>query len=196
MFGFLWLFFLLFFSSFLYGESQEFKKFINFNPILEEKKDYSPEDYAYFHELSAWANNHLLILEEDSNLLGLKDGICRAIPPEGFSFKLTIDSSQKRPVYLYLDVTKYKSINSKNVQISPRTLSIYVNQNLKQTIYFNGKRNYINGKLVRGKRLIPINLDPVEFMNGDLWIKLVPDAITGTNRFWGIWDAFYTYKKE
>ncbi|MCB1193395.1 MAG: hypothetical protein H7A23_23320 [Leptospiraceae bacterium] len=191
------LFILLFFSGFLYGgESQEFIKSINFNPILEDKKDYSPEDYAYFHELSAWANNHMLILEEDNKLLGLKDGICRAIPPEGFSFKLTIDVSHKRPVYLYLDVTRYKSINSKNVSVSPRTLSIYVNQNLKQKIYFDGKRNYLNGKLLKGNRLVPINLDPVEFMDGNLRIKLVPDVSMGVNRFWGIWDVFYTYNKE
>lgn len=197
MIKFFWLLFFFVPICFLSSETEEINKFINFNPILEKsKKPHQPEDYAYYNELNAWAYNRGLKLLGDNNLFGLKDGICKTIPPSGLNFKLMIDASKKMPVYLYLDITRYRSMNKKKLRASARTLSIFVNGRIKQKIYFDGYQNYLNGKVVKGNSLQPIKLDPVEFREGELRIRLVPDPITGENRFWGIWDAFYSYNHE
>lgn len=180
------LFFLL--SIGIYSQEKEvykeYKKQINFNFQEEKDIDLNPDDYAGYNELKQWANYQMLRLSPDNPIGGIKDGICRMIPPEGFSFFLTIDTENKKKVYLYLDLTTYQSVQETNYPV--RSLTIYINQKKRHTVYFNPKQKTKNPTM--------IEVDPTECLDGRVQVLLVPDSSHG--KFWGIWDVFYSYVKE
>lgn len=142
------------------------------------------EDSATFDELRTWAKFQMLEIIPDSSLFGLKDGICRMIPEAGFSFFFTIDTSVKRTIYLYFDLTSYKAHS--NSTYPSRTLNIYVNGKLKERVTFQKERVF--------KNPVRVSLDPAESPGGRIDVKLVPDPTT-YGRFWGIWDAFYSFER-
>jgi hypothetical protein len=173
---------LVFFSFFsiLPIENIAYKKSINFTNVGEKEKSGEYNGYA---ELSRWANHQMLYLLPDNPSFGIKDGICKIVPKEGLAFFLTIDPTIKNTVYLHLDLTTYKNIKNKDYPI--RYLNIYVSKQLKKTVYFN--------KGLVTKNPTVLLLDPTDFSNGKIEVVLEADA-TQNGKFWGIWDAFYTFK--
>ena len=166
-------------------ELPPFKKSINFNHLSEKGEKLNPEDFAGYDELRRWANFQSMSLRIDSDKYGLKDGICRMIPSKGLSFYLTFDTSVKKTIYLYLDLTTYEALNNQTYPV--RSLSVLVNGRTKGKILFDRKNAEIN------PYMIPI--DPVECPSGRINVTLIPDS-TANGRFWGIWDVFYSYSKE
>jgi hypothetical protein len=178
--------FLFFFCSTLFSQ-EELKKIAHFK-IIEDRAsnpDFKPEDYAGYPELKRWALFEGLYLQPDSTLGGIKDGECRMISSEGLSFYLEVDKELNRKLYLYLDFTTYESRANKKYPI--RTLQIFVKNKNRKTIQFNPAKVEENP--------VRIELDRSDLENGRVNIKLTPDIIEG-GRFWGIWDAFYSYEKE
>jgi len=166
-------------------EVPPFKKSINFTHLSEKGGKLNPEDFAGYDELRRWANFQSMSLRMDSEKYGLKDGICRMIPPSGLSFFLTIDTSIKKTIYLYLDLTTYESLNNKTHPI--RSISIQVNGRTKGKVFYDPKNSETN------PYIIPI--DPVECPSGRIDVTLIPDS-AANGRFWGIWDVFYSYSKD
>lgn len=138
-----------------------------------------PEDIATFPELKAWALFQSYELEPDGPYLGLEDQICRMVPETGLEFLLTKSPVSKRTAYLYLDLTVYRPISG--VRVRARKLSIYINGRWKQTVLTQGIR--------RGSNPVEIPIEPSEYPDGKLYVKLVPSQ-NNRGRFWGIWDAF------
>ena len=180
---------ILFLICALYGlganELPPFKKSINFNHLGEKGEKLNPEDFAGYDELRRWANFQSMSLKLDSNKYGIKDGICRMIPTNGFSFYLTFDTAIKKTIYLYLDLTTYESQDNQTYPI--RSLSVLINGKTKGKVLFDRKNAEINP--------YRIAIDPVECPTGRIDITLIPDS-TANGRFWGIWDVFYSYVKE
>ncbi|MEM7182222.1 MAG: hypothetical protein AAF518_15005 [Spirochaetota bacterium] len=158
----------------------QYKNYINFNNL--EKKGNLPEDFAGYTSLRRWANYQGLILQADSPLFGLKDGICRMVPSEGLDFQLDIDPLGKYRANLFLDLTSYSNMNNKDYPV--RFLKVYINQTLKKTVYFHRDREITNP--------VKIPLELVDYADGKIRVHLEPG--TNLGRFWGIWDAFYTYQ--
>lgn len=170
-----------------YADESGYKKFINFNHKSESGEKLKSEDFAGYDELQRWAlfQSLKLLPDSDKDPHGLKDGICRMIPSEGFSFYLTADSSIKKRIYVYLDLTTYVNIN--NTSYPVRSLNVFLNNQLKKTVYFDRNKIHTNPTIVY--------VDPSEIRGDRITIKLVP-ASSSTGRFWGIWDAYYSYIKE
>ena len=177
--------FLIFLSGISADELPPFKKSIQFNHKGEKGEKLNPEDFAGFDELRRWANFQSMGLKMDSDKYGLKDGICRMIPTEGLSFYLTFDTSVKKPIYLYLDLTTYEAQDNQSYPV--RSLSVIVNGKTKAKILFDRKNQETNP--------YRITIDPVECPSGRINVTLLPDS-TANGRFWGIWDVFYSYVKE
>ncbi|MCB1159934.1 MAG: hypothetical protein H7A25_01455 [Leptospiraceae bacterium] len=162
----------------------QYKKSLNFNPILEKEEAGSAEDYTDYSALRRWANYHSLHLIPDNPAAGLKDGICRMVPPKGLKFYLTANPDWKRSLYLHLDLTRYRSIRP--IEIHPKGLRIFVGDQLKQVVYFSSESQEENP--------VVIQLGPTDFPNGRIEINLIPEDTI--DRFWGVWDAFYSLKRE
>lgn len=175
---------LLLTNALLSKENDTYKKSINFT-TLSQKEGIIPSDYMGYSELSRWASYQMLYLKPDSPIYGIKDGICRMVPTEGISFYLTIPPETKEKVYLYLDLTTYEKVG--NVTLPTRSLNIYVSKQLKKVVYFRTDKTEENP--------IMIPLDPIDFSSGKIEVNLSPDSTT-SGRFWGIWDAFYSFQKE
>jgi hypothetical protein len=178
--------FILLFSFGLLAQD-EVKRIARFKMIEDRSQgvEVKPEDYAGYPELKRWALFEGLFLQPDHPLGGIKDGECRFIPNEGLSFYLEADKELKSKLYLYLDFTTYESRANKKYPV--RTLQVYVKNRNRRTIEFNPNKIQENP--------IRIDLDRSDLDDGRINIKLVPDAIEG-GRFWGIWDAFYSFEKE
>lgn len=176
---------LIWFSVIQAEEKPPFKKSINFNHLSEKGEKLNPEDFAGYDELRRWANFQSMSLRMDSNKFGLRDGICRMIPTKGFYFYLTFDTSIKRTIYLYLDLTTYETRG--NETIPARSLSVLVNGKTKAKINFNPNKPETNPYI--------ISIEPVECPTGRIDVTLIPDSMAN-GRFWGIWNVFYSYVKE
>ena len=107
------------------------------------------------------------------------------IPAKGLSFYLSFDTAIKKTIYLYLDLTTYEALN--NQTYPARSLSVLINGRTKAKVLFDRKNPEINP--------YRIAIDPVECPTGRIDITLIPDS-SANGRFWGIWDAFYSYVKE
>ena len=166
-------------------ELPPYKKSINFTHLSEKGEKLNPEDFAGFDELRRWANFQSMSLKIDSDKFGLRDGICRMIPSDGLSFYLTFDTSIKKPIYLYLDLTTYEARDNQSYPI--RSLSVLINGKTKAKVLFDRKNPETNP--------YRITIDPVECPSGRINVTLIPDS-TANGRFWGVWDVFYSYVKE
>ena len=164
--------FILLFSFGLLAQD-EVKRVARFKMIEDRSQgiEVKPEDYAGYPELKRWALFEGLFLQPDH--------------PLGLSFYLEADKELKSKLYLYLDFTTYESRANKKYPV--RTLQVYVKNRNRRTIEFNPNKIQENP--------IRIDLDRADLEDGRINIKLVPDAIEG-GRFWGIWDAFYSFEKE
>jgi len=171
--------------TFLFSESMPLKKSINFSQKGEEGKSLAKEDFAGYHELKRWASFQNIQLQPDSNLGMIKDGICRMIPEEGLTFYLEADPEIKKNIYLYLDITTYENPNKMN--LPSRNLKVYVGGKLKKIIQF--KQDHIEPNPAR------ITVEPSDIQSGRINVRLEPTATMG-GKFWGIWDAFYSFSKE
>lgn len=177
--------FLLLFSLSVSAQ-EEFKRVAKFRLIDDRKEEnFQSEDYSGFPELKRWALFEGLYLQPDHPLGGVKDGECRLIPQSGLNFYLETDKELDRKLYLYLDFTTYESRSKKNYPV--RTLQIFVKNRVRKTIQFHPSKVEENPVL--------IELDRSDLDDGRINIKLLPDFTEG-GRFWGIWDAFYSFKKE
>ena len=185
--NFKFFFILLFFvvATLTAEETAPFKKSINFNHQSEKGEKLNPEDFAGYDELRRWANFQSMSLRMDSDKYGLKDGICRMIPAKRISFYLSFDTTVKKTIYLYLDLTTYEALN--NQTYPARSLSVLINGRTKAKVLFDRKNPETNP--------YRIAIDPVECPTGRIDITLIPDS-SANGRFWGIWDAFYSYVKE
>lgn len=177
--------FLLLFSLSISTE-EPLKRVAHFK-IIEDRKDgkVNSEDYCGFPELKRWALFEGLYLQPDHPLGGIKDGECRLIPQEGLQFYLEADRELDRRVYLYLDFTTYEARSNKKYPV--RNLQIYVKNKLRRSIQFHPSKVEENP--------IRIDLDRSDLDDSRIQIKLIPDYTEG-GRFWGIWDAFYSFEKE
>jgi hypothetical protein len=178
--------FLLLFSCGLFAQ-EDLKRIAHFK-IIEDRTsmpDSKPEDYAGYPELKRWALFEGLYLQPDSSIGGVRDGECRMISAEGLTFYLEVDKELSRKLYLYLDFTTYEARANKKYPI--RTLQILVKNKHRKTIQFNPAKVEENP--------VRLELDRSDLENGRINIKLLPDIIEG-GRFWGIWDAFYSFEKE
>lgn len=164
------------------GQIHQSKKFINFNNLG--KNNVPSEDYSGYAALRRWANFQGLQLNPDNGAFGIKDGICRMIPPGGLSFQMYIQANQHYKATLYLDLTNYQNIN--NYDYPPRHLKIYINRHLKKIVYFHRDKHTTNP--------VVIPLDIIDYADGIIIVRLEPGTTMG--RFWGIWDAFYTYQGQ
>jgi hypothetical protein len=126
-----------------------------------------------------------MVLQKDSRKGNLHDGICRMIPNEGLSFYLETEAHQKNRLFLYLDLTTYEA--QEDSKFPSRSLSIFIGGKSKKVVYFRP------GSIAENPALVPI--DPEDIRAGRINIKLIPDHTEG-GMFWGIWDAYYTNKKE
>lgn len=166
-------------------ELPPFKKSINFTHLGEKGEKLNPEDFAGYDELRRWANFQSMSLRMDSDKYGIRDGICRMIPTKGFSFYLSFDTSIKKTLYLYLDLTTYEGLDNQTYPV--RSLTVLVNGKTKGKVIFDRKNSETNP--------YRISIDPVECPTGRIDVTLIPDS-TANGRFWGIWDVFYSYIKE
>jgi hypothetical protein len=182
----LFLFLILLFFTLVFSEDKpSLKKSINFTQNGENGEKLSKEDFAGYHELKRWASFQNMTLEPDSKLGMIKDGICRMVPPSGLNFYLEADPEIKRKIYLFLDLTTY--INQNNKDMPLRSLKIIVGGKLKKTVNFQYK--------VAAENPVRIDLEPSDIEGEKINIRLEPSIATG-GRFWGIWDAFYSFQKE
>ncbi len=179
---FLFIFF-VFFSDPIFSNQEEYKNSINFTSIG--NTELPPESFGYYHQLRKWANFQKMKLKKDSRLGGISDGICRMIPNEGLEFFLEVPPNWKKRIFLYLDFTTYEA--EADSKFPTRSLSILVGGKLKKIIYFQP------GALEENPTMIP--LERIDIHNNKIYIKLIPDHTEG-GKFWGIWDAFYSTKKE
>jgi hypothetical protein len=168
-------------STARYGEEN-----LNFTSKLdfgmgESKTRMQSEDFSTYSELKVWANYQGLRLDEDQTWGGYKNSICRMIPNEGLDLLLTADPRGKNPIYLYFDLTRYEP-GIKQVLL-PNQLKIYINGRKKAEIEVVGKKNFYNP--------VEILLDPSEFADGRIEIRLIPSSSGRSGRYWGLWDVFY-----
>lgn len=138
-------------------------------------------DFSTYSELKIWANYQGLRLDEDQSWGGHKNSICRMIPNEGLNLLLTADPRGKKLQYLYFDITRYEPGIKQNLQ--PNQLKIYINGNKRIEIEVIGRKNFQNP--------VEILLDPSEFADGRIEIRLVPSSSGRSGRYWGLWDVFY-----
>ena len=172
------------FSSIFTEENQVLKKSINFTHLGEKGEKLNREDFATFDELRIWAKFQMLEIIPDNNLYSLKDGICRMIPEQGLIFFFTFDTSIKKTIYIYLDLTAYKA--HPNSSYPSKSLNIYLNDKFKSKVVFQKERLFQNP--------VRLTLDPAESSSGRIDVKIIPESTT-FGRFWGIWDAFYSFEK-
>jgi hypothetical protein len=167
------------------SEESNLKKSINFNHKGENGEALSKEDFMGYHELKRWASSQNIYLQPDSPLGAIKDGICRMIPETGLKFYLEAPIETKKKIYLYLDLTTYENLNKSKVP--PRSIKVYISGKLKKIIYFKEDHQEENPAI--------ISLEPSDLQSGRINIFLDPSSTSG-GRFWGIWDAFYTFTKD
>lgn len=175
--------FVIFLSHSLYANKQDYKSSLNFTSIG--NTELPPEAFGYYYQLRKWANFQKMKLRKDSRLGGIADGICRMIPNEGLEFYLEVPTNLKKKGFLYLDFTTYEA--EADSKFPTRSLSILVKGKLKKIIYFQP------GAIEENPIMIPI--EPADILHNRIYIQLIPDHTEG-GKFWGIWDAFYSTKKE
>ncbi|MDX1961291.1 MAG: hypothetical protein SFU98_22170 [Leptospiraceae bacterium] len=175
----------LFSFCLLSSDEPSLKKSINFTQKSESGESLAKEDFAGYHELKRWASFQNIFLQPDNPMGMLKDGICRMIPETGLKFYLEAPVETKKKIYLFLDITTYENPN--NVNIPNRRLKVYIGGKLKTTILF--QQGHVEENPAR------ITLEPSDLKAGRINVFLEPDVTTG-GRFWGIWDAFYSFSKE
>ncbi|MCB1177867.1 MAG: hypothetical protein KDK36_09835 [Leptospiraceae bacterium] len=176
--------FLLFLSNLLLAEDKLITS-INFTNLGESGKGLPKEAFGTYPELKTWALFQGMRIKKDDKMHQIHDGICRMIPPEGIKFYLETNKELKKKLFLYLDFTTYEA--DQESTYPTRRLSIYIKNKLIKTIFFQP------GKVEENPTMIIVTPDMVD--NGRINIELVPDYTEG-GTFWGIWDAFYSTKKE
>lgn len=170
-------------SQILYAEQAEHKNSLNFTSIG--NTSLPPEAFGYYYQLRKWANFQKMKLHKDSRLGGISDGICRMIPSEGLEFFLEVPHNMKKKIFLYLDLTTYEA--KEDSKFPTRSLSILISGKQKKVVYFQP------GAIAENP--VEISLEPSDIQHNRINIKLIPDHTEG-GKFWGIWDAFYSTKKE
>lgn len=173
----------IFLSNSLYANQEKHFNSINFTSVG--NKELPPEAFGYYYQLRKWANFQKMKLQKDSRLGGISDGICRMIPNEGLEFYLEVPPNLKKKIFLYLDFTTYEA--ESDSKFPTRSLTILIKGKQKKIIYFQP------GAVEENPTMIPIA--PEDILDNKIYIKLIPDHTEG-GRFWGIWDAFYSTKKE
>ncbi len=175
-------YFLLFLlASYVFGEG--IQNSINFTNLGE--KDLPKEAFGTYPELKTWALFQGMTLQRDSRMHNLHDGICRMIPNSGIKFYLETERELKKKLFLYLDLTTYTA--KSNSKYPTRRLSVYIKGSLQKTVFFQPGLEQENP--------VMIVVDPSLIEDGRMNIELLPDYTEG-GKFWGIWDAFYTFQKE
>lgn len=165
----------------VFSQEKELKGFLSFGA----DEGLLTEDIATYPELKTWALYQFYELEEDHPAFGLQDSVCRMIPEGGLKFTLIHEKNQLRPVYLVLDLTKYKP--SPKARFKTRSLSVFVNGRLMKTVHISKGKGFENP--------VRVALDPSILDGGRANVILKPSQ-NEVGRFWGIWDAFLTESDE
>ncbi|WCL48799.1 hypothetical protein O4O04_16045 [Leptospira sp. GIMC2001] len=159
-------------------EKSKFPDFINFGV------EKGSENFATYSELEVWANYQGWSIDQDQGWMGLRNHICRMIPEEGYEFLMQKDPESKTGTYLYLEFTKYNP--GARRPLLPRVLRIYVNGKLREVLEVGRSLNFQNP--------VRIWLDPSEYSDSRILIRLEPVGPIAKGRYWGIWDAFLSEK--
>lgn len=163
--------------------SGELARKLNFTSIGQ--KDLPKEAFGTYPELNTWALFQGMTLQRDSKMQGIHDGICRMIPNAGLKFYLESEKELHKKIFLYLDLTTYTA--KPDSRYPTRRLSVYIKGQLKKTVFFQPGLFQENP--------VEITVEPGLIEDGRINIELIPDYTEG-GKFWGIWDAFYTFQKE
>ena len=150
-----WIFFGLFYCFFaVYAE----------NPILKKSHNFGPKgNFGTYQEMKIWAKYQMMSVTPDHSGYGLQDGIFAWVPEKGIEVVLQADTTEKKQIYLYLDLLNFTRLN-KNAIMEPGVLNIYINNRLKTRIYSDAERNFENP--------VKISIDPVELRyQGNLELK-------------------------
>ena len=148
------------------------------NPVLKKFHNFGQEEnFGTFKEMKNWAKYQLMEVSPDHPGYGLKDGLFAWIRESGLEFVLQSDTSEKKQIFLYLDLLQFSPLNESAVMV-PGVLNVYLNNKLETRIYSDARKNFTNP--------VKIQVDPSQLQNKRLFIRLVP----GYGRAWGIWDAF------
>lgn len=165
----------------LIAQEKEPKNFLSFGV----EEGLLTEDIGTYPELKTWALYQFYELDEDHPAFGLQDSVCRMIPENGLKFTLIHEKDQLKPVYLILDLTKYRP--TAKARFKTRSLSVFVNGKELKTVHVSKGKGFENP--------VRIPLEPSSLQGGRANILLKPSQ-NEVGRFWGIWDAFLTQSDE
>jgi hypothetical protein len=182
------LFFCFLLLSFLSIHStEEIKQYqiFDFIEMSQKEKNLKTEDFSSFSELQRWALFQGLYLQPNHPKGGFLGPQCRMIPNEGYQFYLQVEKLTQRKLFLYLDITTYEARQNKTYPV--RSLYIFINNKWRKTVRFIPESVETNPIL--------LEVDRRDIIDGRLTIKLLPEVEEG-GKFWGIWDAFYTFEKD
>ena len=144
-----------------------------------------PGNFMTYPELEIWASYQGWKVKPDQNFAGIKNSVCQMIGEEGIEFDLTKENLEKRAIYLYLELVHYQP--SKYSPLPSRILKVYVNGIWKETVEIANGKNFQNPIMIR--------LDPSEFTDTKIKVRLEPFGPIQKGYFWGIWDAFFSNTK-
>lgn len=174
------LFILLSLSLTIYGQEKESNgSFLDFGLSS------SSENFKTFPELEIWVNYQGWKVEPDQNLAGIKDQVAQMISEDGFEFSLQRQSQEKKETFLYLELVRYQP--SKYSPLPSRIMKVYINRVWKETIEISPGKNFKNPIIIR--------LDPSDFTDTKIIVRLEPYGPIQKGAFWGIWDAFLSNVK-
>ncbi|MCZ8347560.1 MAG: hypothetical protein O9346_14180 [Leptospiraceae bacterium] len=142
-------------------------------------------NFMTYPELEIWASYQGWKVEPDQNFAGIRNQVCQMIGEDGIEFDLQKENLEKRAVYLYLELVRYR--DSKFSPLPSRILKVYVNGNWKETVEIAKGKNFRNPIMIR--------LDPSEFTDTKIKVRLEPFGPIQKGAFWGIWDAFLSNTK-
>jgi len=137
-------------------------------------------NFMTYPELEIWASYQGWKVEPDQKFAGIKNQVCEMIGEEGIEFELTKENAEKRTIYLYLELVRYQP--SKYSPLPSRILKVYVNGTWKETVEIARGKNFRNPIMIR--------LDPSEFTDTKIKVRLEPFGPIQKGYFWGIWDSF------
>jgi hypothetical protein len=137
------------------------------------------EEFATYSELKTWAIYQGWDLDPDGFYGGIQNGICKMISPGGWEHIFFHQEDTKSSVYLILDITRYTP--SRKQILRPQVLRIYINGREKEVIEIVGRKNFQNP--------VQIPLDPSDFPDGRIHLRLEPASPYNLGKFWGLWDA-------
>jgi hypothetical protein len=176
----LFLFILLIFSLTLFGQGKESTgSFVDFG--LSSNSD----NFKTFPELEIWANYQGWKVDPDQNYAGIKDQVAQMITSDGLEFSLNRQNQEKRETFLYLELVRYHP--SKYSPLPSRIMKIYINGFWKETVEISSGKNFRNPIIIR--------LDPSDFTDTKIVVRLEPYGPMQKGAFWGIWDAFLSNVK-